>query len=242
MNKTIWMYWHQGWSEAPELCKVCSHTWKYHNPEWKIRKLDSKVINIYIPELEKNHPGIEDKVCKAHYSDVIRLYLLIKYGGVWVDASLFCNDKLDNWLPGSTFMFSSPRENKLISNWFISSPRNSYILKAFFNRCMKYLKKQDDYITEYHWQHNIFKGLYNKDIKFKKEWDKQVKISCRIDEPGPHLFSRKNKTPMTEEELNRYHSKVDPCYKLKCKNNITEDSAWYYMISEHLNITGNTLI
>ena len=89
IEKIIWIYWHQGWDNAPDIIKICKKSWIKKNPEWDVRALDFKSINHFVDiNLEKN---ILKSLCIAHQSDLIRLGLLEKYGGVWVDASLFCN-------------------------------------------------------------------------------------------------------------------------------------------------------
>ena len=39
-EKIIWIYWHQGWGNAPEIIKICKKSWIKKNPEWDVRALD----------------------------------------------------------------------------------------------------------------------------------------------------------------------------------------------------------
>jgi len=85
--RTLWMYWHQGWRHAPDLVTRCAATWRAHNPTWEIRLLDAETIaeTVRLPRatraLALPLPAL---------SDVTRICLLRKYGGVWADATLWC--------------------------------------------------------------------------------------------------------------------------------------------------------
>ena len=58
---------------------------------WKINLLNSNNVKDYldINEFPKNY----DTFSSAHKSDLIRLKLLKKYGGVWMDAGTIINNK-----------------------------------------------------------------------------------------------------------------------------------------------------
>ena len=81
-------------------------------------------------------------LCIAHQSDLIRLGLLEKYGGVWVDASLFCILPLDSWLEivlnSGLFMFESNTKLTIIANWFIASKKNNILIKTMNLEIIKY--------------------------------------------------------------------------------------------------------
>ena len=42
MKKIIWRLWNQGWENAPSICKKCSDSWAYYNPDWEIRELSKE--------------------------------------------------------------------------------------------------------------------------------------------------------------------------------------------------------
>ena len=96
------MLWFQGWDEAPPVCKLCLESWVHYNPDWKVHKLSLTNILNYVPK-EKF-----DKIMKVeswtHRSDLVRIYLLANYGGLWVDATNFCNKPLKSWLKPTLFV------------------------------------------------------------------------------------------------------------------------------------------
>ena len=112
MVKIIFIYWAQKFINAPTVVKKCLLSWKLKNPTWKIIELDDDNLNEYI-NIEEEIPNIQKKnITRTSYSDIIRIFLLAKYGGCWCDATTFCNQSLDNWLNKNTstsfFGFDKP--------------------------------------------------------------------------------------------------------------------------------------
>jgi mannosyltransferase OCH1-like enzyme len=94
MNRTIWTCWFQGRENAPPLVKKCMSSWKRNNPGWEFRCLDATSVERYVPL----RPQIDldtQSLTAASLSDIVRIFLLREFGGVWVDATLFCNRPLD---------------------------------------------------------------------------------------------------------------------------------------------------
>lgn len=86
----LFVYWWQGEEKAPKLVRICiasirrnaqdhpvvlitQSTWKdwADIPDFIIRKVESKQISF------------------THFSDILRMVLLAKHGGLWLDATMF---------------------------------------------------------------------------------------------------------------------------------------------------------
>ena len=75
----------------------CVKTWEILNHDWEVVRLDKSNLHKFI-DLNEIVPNYEQKqISEASLSDMIRLLLLKKYGGLWVDATMFCNEPLSNW-------------------------------------------------------------------------------------------------------------------------------------------------
>ena len=119
--KIIWIYWHQGLKNAPEVVKKCVLSWQEHNPSYEIRVLSDaeikRYIDITLPVFQKSK-----KKSLAAYSDVLRINLLHKYGGIWVDSTVMCLRPLREWLGDEMmdfFAFANPGPDRMISSWFL---------------------------------------------------------------------------------------------------------------------------
>lgn len=94
--RTIWAYWAQGYSAMPELFKLCVATWQHFNPHWDIRILQKSNLHEYLSAAEL--PNKFDQMTSHQTaSDSIRLALMSRYGGVWLDVSIILCTGLDNF-------------------------------------------------------------------------------------------------------------------------------------------------
>lgn len=80
--KIIWWSWLQGLADAPELCKACLRSLEENFPDYTINIITEENICDYVnlPDyiLDKYK---RDIISKAHFSDIFRTALLVRYGG-----------------------------------------------------------------------------------------------------------------------------------------------------------------
>ena len=97
----IWILWYQGWNNAPAIVKKCLQSWQYHHSvyNYNIILLDKYNIPQFI-DLSDVIPSevVREEVSRAALSDVVRWMLLYKYGGIWVDSTLYCHRPLHTWI------------------------------------------------------------------------------------------------------------------------------------------------
>jgi len=128
LPKKIWFLWLQGLDEAPIEVKKCYESWVRNNHGWQVIFIDKQTITEYV-----HLPGwdIEEYVA----SELLRLNLLARYGGVWADATCYCVKPLDEWLPGymnaGFFAFNRPGPDRMLSSWFMASYPQNPIITAF---------------------------------------------------------------------------------------------------------------
>lgn len=89
---TIWAFWD---GEQTELVKKCINSWKFYNPTYKIIILNKQTYKNYITEDIDNFKFSKDTI--QRFSDYVRLCVLEKYGGIWMDASIICHKPL-KWI------------------------------------------------------------------------------------------------------------------------------------------------
>ena len=130
--KIVWMYW-EG-DDCPYLVKLCMDRIIKKNPDYLVNILNPKSLSEFIDVDE-----IPDFKLVQHKSDFIRLSLLYKYGGIWIDASVMLFDNLDyyfrilskyecNFLSYYWDHNSNDNRYPIVQNWFmISSAKNDFI-------------------------------------------------------------------------------------------------------------------
>lgn len=151
----VWIYWDS--EKKSYLVELCIDIIKGMLPEYTIRVLDKKTISNYISIDE-----LSDEILIAHKSDYIRLKLLQKYGGVWIDASIILTKNLD-WLmgkiaTGQVFVFYSDEctldfEKPITENWFIIADKNNKFISDWLSELKVCFQSNDsdcyyDFIKE----------------------------------------------------------------------------------------------
>lgn len=170
-SNKVWFFWMQGIEDAPDVVKVCLESLKKNLADREIVVLDSSNICDYVDLPDhinaKHEKGI---ISHAHYSDLLRLELLIKYGGTWIDSTVFCSDAHypHELMDSDLFVFQRFRKGTKVfgglSNWFITSCTNNVILLILRDMLYEYWERYDcslNYfifhlffcmIVEYHWE------------------------------------------------------------------------------------------
>lgn len=236
LPRIIWIFWHEGWKKAPLIAKKCLDSWRMHNPTWTIYPLDQNSIANFI-DLHTLIPGIENKeIPWEAKSDIIRVALLAKYGGIWVDSTLYCNQPLDNWIYEASssgfFAFSKPGGGRMLSSWFLCSYRSSLIIDLWLQKALEYWNSRTSR-HDYFWFHGLFEEVYNSNKLFKKHWDKVKFVSAEL----PHYFfpyQENFEKLLTHEEQNIIDHPPTPVFKLTHKydfSKILEKSVLTYLLS-----------
>ena len=100
MKRKLWILWLQGFEQAPYVVTKCLHSWKAHNSDsWDVVELTEKNIEQYVTIEGLIPEYASKKINRIALSEIIRIDLLKTYGCLWVDATTFCNQPLDSWLP-----------------------------------------------------------------------------------------------------------------------------------------------
>ncbi len=88
--KIIWQFWWQGAACAPDIVKMCFKSVDcYAGAEFKIIRIDKNNLSQYIDIPERIATVFRGKEHYAHFSDYVRFALLEKYGGIWIDATVY---------------------------------------------------------------------------------------------------------------------------------------------------------
>ena len=151
--KIVHIYWHD-LKTMDKFTLECVDRLKNLNKDMEIRLYDHSLF-------EKITQGITFKweVKHAHKSDLVRLYLIKKYGGVYMDASIYCNKPLTDIVDFNSNkiqMYESVILINNIENSFIASPSQDVLIKKWFKESMhalkighyEYLKKNHRYIQQ----------------------------------------------------------------------------------------------
>ena len=106
-KKIIWQFWQQGINEnTPKVVISCINSVKKYRGEYEIILLSKETLNDYIDELPS---FVWEKFGKEGFTfpkiaNLVRLYLLSAYGGVWLDATIYLTKPIEEtWLQKDFF-------------------------------------------------------------------------------------------------------------------------------------------
>lgn len=163
-NRTVWIFWWQGIDNAPDVVKVCYESVKrHHGSDWKIVLLTEQNYKDYVTFpthiIDKFQSGA---ITITHFSDLLRLELLINHGGLWLDATVYCSG---NNIPKSiiesdlfAYMAQKPGADgkaTTMSSWLMYAKSNSKILMGTRQLLYEYWTKNTS-MTDYFLLHQFF--------------------------------------------------------------------------------------
>lgn len=126
-RRKVWICWFQGMDSAPEIVKRCYASVRENITDREVVLLTEENYREYASFPQEIQNKIDCGIIKgAHMSDLLRLELLQKYGGTWIDATVFCSSRSipAYMLDSDLFLFQCLKPGKdgqpsIISNWFM---------------------------------------------------------------------------------------------------------------------------
>ena len=195
-EKIIWQFWQQGLDEnTPKVVKTCFSSVEKFRGEYEVIILSKETLNDYIelPDF------IWDKFGKGGFTfpkvaNLVRLYLLSAYGGVWLDATIYLTAPIDErFLQMDFFALQRseipPKDLKIFTKfdpiglswnpesyvkmqnaYMIAKPHHK-IIDDLLSIHLEYWKKEEE-IGHYF----FFQMMFNRMIQ-RNEWKK---LNCEI--------------------------------------------------------------
>ncbi len=215
-SNKIWICWFQGLDEAPIIVKKCVESVKKNNLDKEIVVITSDNLHDYVefPKYieEKWKRGI---ITHTHMTDLLRLELLIRYGGTWIDATVFCSSSnIPSYFFDSDLFFyqllkpGRDGNGTYFSSWFMSAKTNNKILMATQSLCYAYWK-ENNIMWDYFLLHDFLSIVLD---YYPDDWKKIIPR----DNAAPHmlllrLFDKYN------EDVWKAISEQTPFHKLTYK-------------------------
>lgn len=189
-SNKVWVCWFQGIDNAPSLVQRCFESIKNNLTDREVILITKENMFDYVdfPQfiIDKWKCGI---ITHTHMTDLLRLELLIKYGGMWVDATVLCTqqrkDIPDYFFDSELFLyqiFKPGRDGQAqpISSWLISSKTNNKILMMTQELCYAYWKNHNSLVDYFLFHDFLMISLEHN----KEEWDKIIPV----DNSAPHYL------------------------------------------------------
>ncbi len=167
-NCPIWCCWWQGEKNMPEIVSACYKSLLRNCGNHPVILItdENKDKYLHLPEFitEKYKQEI---ISRTHYSDVARMYLLKEYGGIWVDATVFFTQNIDNIVDTNLPFWSYRHHTKthnvscgLWTSYFIASGKNDIVTTYLYASLTNWWKNNNK-IIDYLLTDYIFKAGYD---------------------------------------------------------------------------------
>lgn len=230
VNNTIWIFWWQGEDSMPDIVKKCYNSVQRFCGNKKIVLITKDNIRDYTDISENIYLKLNSGVITfTHFSDILRANLLKNNGGLWMDATIYVTNSLDNIeLKELLYRVSQSKDTFNISfgrwtGFFMGGPSGMDIM-SFMDRLYQcYWEEYDelidyfliDYALDYAWNKNLseFKSL---EYKYKNIdphlFDMQKFLNSKYDEMiwndltrNTNLFKLSYKKKINEKDDNVYN-------------------------------------
>lgn len=231
MSNKVWVCWFQGIDNAPDLVKKCYWSLKKNLSDREIILITSENMDEYVefPQhiLDKWKKG---KITYTHMTDLLRLELLIKYGGMWIDSTVLCTKKRneipDYFFNSDLFLYQILKPGRdgqaqPISSWLISAKTNNKILIMTRYLCYEYWKNNDE-MVDYFLFHDFMTIALEHN---KEEWQKIIPR----DNAAPHMLLLRLFDEYDEETWKAINNQT-PFHKLTYKfdkENLKKKNTYY---------------
>ncbi|MFB6610171.1 capsular polysaccharide synthesis protein [Agromyces sp. NPDC056379] len=156
----VWSYWDGPEASAPALVRACLAQLRRVHPEARV--LDAETVSEFV----RLPAVIEERLAHrpAQRSDLIRVSLLERHGGIWVDATAFVPEpltpKVEPLLDAGSFYLRWAANE--ISNWFIvARPGNRLI--ALQRAALEAWWRERDELPDYFLYHRLFTAIVSLD-------------------------------------------------------------------------------
>ncbi|MCQ2123213.1 MAG: capsular polysaccharide synthesis protein [Fibrobacter sp.] len=187
-SNKVWILWLQGIDKAPALVKKCFSSMQknLHNREVVLLTEENYRDFVSFPQYiqEKINSGI---ITKTHFSDLLRLELLERYGGTWIDATVYCsgNDYPEHLFDSDLFVYQCLKpgldgECYSISSWFMTAATNNPIICLTKHLLYEYWKK-NNHMIDYFLIHDFFEIALE---TYPEEWKKVIPFCNSV----PHML------------------------------------------------------
>lgn len=155
----IWVMWWQGFDSLPPVVNLCIKSIQENNGKHPVHLLDHNNYKDYVALPDE----IEGKLVRnkqiAHLSDIIRFGLLSRYGGIWLDATIYVSRSISSWnLPLYSIRHSKGNPRYILNGWRWSSfmfaciPHAvlpTFVYEALLDYFSKHDKVIDYFLTDY---------------------------------------------------------------------------------------------
>lgn len=207
----IWIMWWQGAERMPPIVQTCYNSVLRHKGNHEVILLDQYNFRDFIDIPDEIINKIKRIERIAYVSDLIRFGLLSKYGGIWLDSTIFISNDIKGF---DVSLYSLRHANGMArfvlngdkwSSYMFASTKDHPFTTAVFESLLEYFNKFD-YLVDYLLTDYLIANMYLSNKLFKLFIDE-----FPLDNPNSLQLLLERDLPLNERKLkeilknNTYH-------------------------------------
>ena len=151
----LWSYWESPDPILPPIVELCHKSWLSVGEFDEVNFLRPEDVELYLDPTDL--PVRFSELPPVKKADAVRLALLAKSGGFWVDAGVLVTGPVHSWTNqrASTlgfFVFQDVDKSRVLDTWFIGGTIHSKFLKEWHLRHNRFFGRR-----KMHETHSLFK-------------------------------------------------------------------------------------
>ncbi len=215
-SKKVWVCWLQGMENAPALVQKCYESLLEHLKDREIILLTEDNYRNYVSFPSHIQEKIDSNIItRTHFSDLLRLELLLNHGGTWIDATVLCSgSNIPSYmLDSQLFTFQSLKPGldghpTCLSSWFMTGCTNHPILLLTRQLLYAYWARNNK-MVDYFLLHDFFQLAIE---VYPEEWSQVVPFCNSV----PHILLLRLFEPYSDEIWQATRTQT-PFHKLSYK-------------------------
>lgn len=219
-SNKVWWCWLQGEKNAPDISKACLASIRRTLPGKEIIVITEKNMTDYAEMpgyiMEKYRCG---KITRTHFSDLLRLQVLVAHGGIWVDSTVYLSSPPDYAFGRPLFVLQT-REDKdpatAAQSWFIAAEKGEPILTLARDLLFEYWRTHNRLIHYF----LIYFFLKIASERYPEEWN-EIPF---FPDAATYILERELFRPYSKERISQIFAMSD-IHKLTYKFDQIEGNA-----------------
>lgn len=142
-NNVIWTLWWQGLDDAPEIVKHCIKKMNENSNGHPVIIITKGNVAKYVDLPSSIVNAVEyKKIDFIRLSDILRCMLLYRYGGLWLDSTVFLMSPIDNNIFKKNFFSAYIRDTtgRFVTVYCMGSKRNNDLMKFIIDMHLEYFE------------------------------------------------------------------------------------------------------